>query len=170
MQVQLKTLCAADKEALAALYTTADRRFLSDRLPYPYTEQDAAEWLKIVRDHDGRDGLFRAIVVDGRLVGTISVEQKSDIFRRDAEIGFLLETTQWSRGVMTEAVRQMCALAFKELAIVRLTGLVYEENIASRKVLEKNGFCLEGVMQQAVTKNDGMHNLCVYGKLKDSTM
>lgn len=64
----------------------------------------------------------------------------------------------------------MCALAFKELAIVRLTGLVYEENIASRKVLEKNGFCLEGVMQQAVTKSDGMHNLCVYGKLKDSTM
>lgn len=170
MEIQLRAFCEADKEALAALYTAADRHFLSDRLPYPYTARDAAEWLKIVRDHDGRDGLFRAILVDGPLVGTISVEQKSDIFRRDAEIGFLLETKQWSKGIMTEAVRQMCALAFRELEIVRITGLVYEENIPSRKVLEKNDFRLEGVMKQAVLKNDEMHNLCVYGKLKDGTV
>lgn len=170
MEIQLRAFCEVDKEALATLYTAADRHFLSDRLPYPYTVRDAVEWLKIVRNHDGRDGLFRAILVDGALVGTISVEQKSDIFRRDAEIGFLLETKQWSKGIMTEAVRQMCALAFRELTIIRITGLVYEENIASRKVLEKNGFRLEGVMKQAVLKNDTMHNLCVYGKLKDDTV
>jgi len=44
--------------------------------------------------------------------------------------------------------------------------LVYEPNIASRRVLEKNDFELEGVMKTAVVKNKNIYNLCVYGKLK----
>jgi len=44
--------------------------------------------------------------------------------------------------------------------------LVYEPNIASRRVLEKNDFILEGVMKNAVVKNNNIYNLCVYGMLK----
>ena len=60
----------------------------------------------------------------------------------------------------------ICDIVFKELDIVRITGLVYEGNIASRRVLEKNDFVLEGIMKNAVFKNDVLHNLCVYGKMK----
>lgn len=65
---------------------------------------------------------------------------------------------------ITFKVRQMCKIAFKQLDIIRITGMVYEENISSRKVLEKNDFVLEGIMKQAVYKNGVVHNLCVYGK------
>ncbi len=68
---------------------------------------------------------------------------------------------------MTEAVRQICEIAFRELDILRITGLVYEPNVASRKVLEKNGFLLEGIMKDAVVKNGSVFNLCIYGKLKN---
>ena len=67
---------------------------------------------------------------------------------------------------MTEAVRQICETAFRELDIIRITGLVYEPNTASRKVLEKNGFAPEGVMKNAVIKNGNIYDLCIYGKLK----
>lgn len=67
---------------------------------------------------------------------------------------------------MTEAVRQVCALAFSTLDLLRITALVYSPNTASRRVLEKNGFLLEGVMKNAVVKGDMVYDLCIYGKLR----
>ena len=67
---------------------------------------------------------------------------------------------------MTEAVRQICKISFSELDIIRITGLVYAPNIASRKVLEKNDFVQEGLQRNAVFKDDKVYDLCVYGKLK----
>ena len=70
------------------------------------------------------------------------------------------------RGAMSEAVRQICEIAFETLDIIRITGLVYEANIASRKVLERNGFLLEGKMEKAVIKNNNIFDLCIYGKVR----
>ena len=43
------------------------------------------------------------------------------------------------------------------LDILRITGRVYEPNKASRRVLEKNGFELEGLLKQAVDKNGNIY-------------
>ena len=118
----------------------------------------------MVLEHEGKTGIFRAVTVDGELAGSISVEQKADVYRRDAEIGYLLSAGYWSKGIMTEAVRQICPIAFRELDII--PGLVYKPNAASRRVLEKNGFVPEGLMRNAVTKDGVTYDLCIYGKLK----
>ena len=149
-----------------AICNAADRSYLTGRLPFPYTEADADWWLKMVEGHDGKDGIFRSVSVDGMIVGNISVEQKSDVYGKDAEIGYLLITEKWSQGIMTEAVGQICDIAFSSLDIIRITGLVYEPNSGSRRVLEKNGFLLEGTMKNAVVKEGRVYDLCVYGKLK----
>lgn len=165
--IELKKWSIENKESLITICNGVDRQYLANRLPYPYTEESADWWLHMVAEHDGKDGIFRAVSADGKIVGNISVEQKADVYGRDAEIGYLLLTENWSKGIMTEAVRQICDIAFDELDIIRITGLVYEPNIASRKVLEKNGFTLEGVMKNAVVKDDKIYNLCVYGKVKE---
>lgn len=154
------------KPELINICNEADRSYLSNRLPYPYTEESADWWLGMVSEHDGKDGIFRAIAADGKIVGNISVEQKSDVYCKDGEIGYLLMTDYWSRGIMTEAVRQICAAAFSELDIVRITGLVYAPNTASIRVLEKNGFVREGLQRNAVYKDDKIYDLCLFGKLK----
>lgn len=166
MQIELVKWCPALKQELIDICNKVDRSFLSERLPYPYTEEAADWWLGMVSEHDGKDGIFRAIVVDGRFVGNISVEQKSDVYRKDAEIGYLLLTEFWSKGIMTEAVSQICDTAFDELDILRITGLVYAPNIASQRVLEKNGFIREGLQRNAVYKDGEIFDLCLYGKLK----
>ena len=38
---------------------------------------------------------------------------------------------------MSEAVNEICKIAFQKLDILRISGLVYSKNIASQKVLEK---------------------------------
>ena len=101
---------------------------LSDRLPYPYTEDNAQWWIGMAEKQEGKDGIFRAILADGKIVGNISVERKADVYRRDGEIGYMLKEEYYSRGIMTEAVRQICLLAYKELDLIRITGLVYEPN------------------------------------------
>lgn len=132
----------------------------------PYTNESAEWWLNTIKGNEGKKGVFREIIVDGEIVGTISIEQKDDVYRKDSEIGYYLLQEVYSKGIMSEAVRQICEIAFETLDIIRITGLVYEPNIASRKVLERNGFLLEGKMEKAVIKNNNIFDLCIYGKVR----
>lgn len=166
MKVELRKWRIEDKESLIEMCNTIDRKYLSDRIPNPYTDKAALWWLNMVIENDDKKGVFREIVVDGKIIGTISVEQKEDVYRKDSEIGYYLLQEAYSKGIMTEAVRQICEIAFEKLDIIRITGLVYEPNIASRKVLEKNDFILEGVMKKAVLKKNSIYDLCIYGKVK----
>lgn len=166
MEITLEKWKKEDAYDLMKICNETDRTYLSNRLPYPYTEENADWWLNMVSEKEGKRGIFRSVRVDGEIVGNITVEQKEDVFVKDAELGYLLLPRMWSRGIMSEAVRRICEIAFKELDIVRITGQVYEPNVASRRVLEKNGFELEGLLKKAVFKEGKIWNLCVYGKTK----
>lgn len=165
MKVTLKKWTPAMKQELMNVCNLVDRSYLSNRMPYPYTDESADWWLGMVSEHDGKDGVFRAIMVDGIVVGNISVEQKSDVYCKDGELGYLLLTDYWSKGIMTEAVRKICEIAFAELDIIRITGLVYAPNVASQRVLEKNGFMREGIQKNAVFKDGQIYDLFLYAKL-----
>ena len=143
----------ADREALMALCNAVDRTYLSDRLPYPYTETDADGWLGMVAGNDGKEGVWRAIVVDGQIVGSISVERMADENRAAGSIGYMILTPFWLQGIGSEAVRQICTIAFWELALERIIGEVFPENLASARVLEKNGFQLERTKIGGVVKD-----------------
>ena len=167
MNIELLEWSSNLKDDLIYLCNNADRTYLSDRMPQPYTEANADWWLGMVSEHDGVDGLFRAISLDGKIIGNITIECKSDVYRKDGELGYLLLTEYWSRGIMTEAARQIIAEAFEKLDIVRITSLVYAGNEASRRVLEKNGFVLEGLQRHAAFKNGRLYDTYVYGKLRE---
>ena len=162
MAINLHTWTPADKPALMALCNAVDRTFLSDRLPYPYTEADADWWLWMVAENDGKEGVWRAIVVDGQIVGSISVESKADENYAVGAIGYMILTPFWSQGIGTEAVRQICRFAFRELALERIIGEVFPENLASARVLEKNGFLLEETRAGAVMKGGKAMDVKVY--------
>ena len=163
MTIELDKWTFADQKALIALCNAVDRTFLSDRLPYPYTEADADWWLGMVAENDGKEGVWRAIVVDGQIVGSISVERMADEQRNAGSIGYMILTPFWSQGVGTEAVRQICGIAFRKLVLERIVGEVFPENLASARVLEKNGFRLEETKAGAVEKGGKAIDVRVYG-------
>ena len=166
MKIILKQWEEQDKTRLMELCNQVDRTYLSGGLPYPYTLDDANWWLNHVKEHEGKDAIFRAIVVDNEIVGMISIEQKSDVFKKDGKIGYCLQNESWSKGIMSEAVKQICKIAFVALDIVRISGEVFSMNLASRKVLEKNQFQLEGILKKALIKEDQLYDLCIYALLK----
>ena len=162
LKLELRHWTQADAMELTSLCNAVDRRFLSDRLPNPYTEKDAEEWLKTVSENEAVTGIYRAIVYDRKLIGSISVEKKDD----DAEIGFMLHGDYCNKGIMTEAVRQMCSIAFHDLPIERITANIFQPNTTSMQVLRKNGFVHEATLRNAVIKNNEIYDLCIFGLKK----
>ena len=162
MTITLHKWTSADKEALMALCNAVDRTFLSDRLPNPYTEADADWWLGMVSENEGKEGVWRSIWADGELVGSISVERKDEGGKTIGEIGYMILTLWWSQGIGTEAVSQICEIAFRELELQQIIGQVFPENVASARVLEKNGFLVEGMMAGAIMKQGKVMDLIAY--------
>ena len=162
--MELRHWTLSDKMELTNLCNAVDRHHLSDRLPNPYTEKNAEEWLKMVTNNDAITGIYRAIVYDGKLIGSISVEKKDD----DAEIGYMLLNEYSNKGIGTEAVRQVCSIAFKILSLEQITANVFQPNIASIRVLLKNGFKYKGTIPNAVIKDGNVSDLLIYVLTKET--
>ena len=162
LKMELRHWVLSDAKELTNLCNAVDRRFLSDRLPNPYTEKDAEEWLKMVTDNDAITGTYRAIVCNGKLIGSISVEKKD----YDAEIGYMLLNEYSNKGIGTEAVRQVCSIAFKDLSLEQITANVFQPNIASIRVLLKNGFRYKSTIPNAIIKDGNVYDLLIYALTK----
>jgi ribosomal-protein-alanine N-acetyltransferase len=67
----------------------------------------------------------------------------------DAEIaiGFFFKRTAWGRGYATEVCKRLLRFAFKEVSLDEVVASVDEENLASKKVLEKSGLIDRGRTQ-----------------------
>ena len=154
----------SDAKELMKLCNAVDRRYLSDHLPNPYTEKDAEEWLKTVSENEAVTGIYRAIVYDGKLIGSISVEKKDD----DAEIGYMLLNEYTNKGIATEVVKQICPIAFKVLSLEQITANVFQPNNASIRVLLKNGFKYKGSIPNAVIKDGAVYDLLIYVLTKET--
>lgn len=152
------------------LASIANNRNISDNLrdgfPYPYTHEDAVNWLKnIIPEND--PPRFFAIIYDGKLAGSIGLVLKSDIYRKNIEVGYFLAENFWGKGIMTTAIRAAVSYAFKTFDIVRVYAEPFADNPGSRKALEKAGFRLEAVLHRNVIKNGVIKDSCIYAMLKE---
>jgi RimJ/RimL family protein N-acetyltransferase len=139
-------------------------RNLKDRFPSPYTAADAHEWIAHASAQVPPTSL--AIVVGGAAVGGVGIELGTDVFRRSAEIGYWLGEPFWGRGIATEALRAMTAYAFERFDICRLEAGVFDWNPASARVLEKNGYVLEGRARLGVIKDGRMGDRLLYALVR----
>jgi ribosomal-protein-alanine N-acetyltransferase len=70
------------------------------------------------------------------------------VHRPWAEFGFNIARLYWNRGFGTEAVRAVIAFGLRLPGIERVQAICHVENQASRRVLEKAGMRLEGVLRR----------------------
>ena len=140
---------------------------LRDVFPCPYAPQDAATFVESCIRQEGRGQMCRAIEVDGEAAGSIGLFLGSDVYRRSAELGYWLGEPLWGRGIMTAAVESMCREGFAAWDIVRIHAEAFARNAASRRVLEKAGFALEGTLRRSVYKNGEMLDSCIYALVRE---
>ena len=143
-------------------------RNLRNIFPYPYIRTDAETFIESCIAADETCQMLRAIEADGHAVGSIALSRGGDVYARTAELGYWLAEDYWGRGIMTQAVRQLCREGFSRWDIQRIYAEPFAYNIASRRVLEKAGFTLEGIMRQGVFKRGQVCDSCMYALLRES--
>ena len=141
---------------------------LRDVFPHPYTLTDAEYFVNSCLEADQNRQLFRAIEIDGHTAGSIALSLGSDVYRMTAELGYWLAEDYWGQGIMTEAVKQIWREGYDRWAdLVRIYAEPFAHNAGSRRVLEKAGFTLEGVLRQSVFKGNAVCDSCMYALLAE---
>ena len=80
-------------------------------------------------------------------------------------MGYYIAESHWGKGIMTEAVRQMCEFVFANTDIVRIFAEPYSTNAASCRVLEKVDFQYEGTLRKNAFKNGDFLDMKVYSQV-----
>ena len=93
--------------------------------------------------YDGRHpgfGFWAAIEqASGDFVGWFSFRPSDPADPRQAALGFRLCRAAWGKGYATEGARALIRLGFTELGVQRVIATTYQDNAASRRVMEKAG-------------------------------
>src|SRR5690606_21987289 len=129
-------------------------KFISARLPQPYTNEAAAWWVST----GSKMGIVRAIAKDGELVGSISATDGDVERQKYAEIGNWIAQQFWVEGIASQALAELSKTIFANTEIVRLYAPVFEGNQASARGLEKCGFKLEAILEKAIYKDGSFYN------------
>lgn len=157
----------SDASRLASI---ANNKNISDNLrdgfPFPYSVPDAKKWLEMIIP-DNFPPKFFAVMFDECLVGSIGIVSKTDIYRKNFEIGYFLAEEYWGKGIATKAIKCATSYAFKDFDVVRVYAEPFSDNTGSRKALEKAGFTLEASLKRNVIKNGIIKDSCIYSVLKE---
>ncbi len=154
------------KDLAIALSNKRIQDNLRDGLPYPYTEQDGADYISAMLSADENEVFAFAVTVDGRAVGSIGVFRRENIHRQTAELGYYLAEEYWGKGIMTEAVTQVCKYVFEKSDVIRIYAEPFAYNAPSCRVLEKAGFQYEGTLRSNAVKNGKILDMKMYSLLK----
>jgi ribosomal-protein-alanine N-acetyltransferase len=161
---------------------------MSNRFLYPYTEEHAEEVIRskmkefVLSKDDSKDPMMRrysdesfAIVYVGKekseVFGGIHVFFKDDTSYRVGVLGYWIGEQYWGKGIVKQVIKTI--MNFIEAKYVngplgnvldKVKAGVYHENIASMKVLEQNGFVLEGVFKKEVHKRGKHYDMHWFAK------
>lgn len=161
---EFKMEYAADLAATISNKKVQDN--LRDGIPFPYTKKDAEDFIGTVLNAEKDTQYVFAICCDGKVIGNIGVYRHTNIHRLTAEMGYYIGEEYWGKGVMTEAVKQICRYVFANTDIVRIYASPYAFNTASCRVLEKAGFQYEGTLRQNAIKNGQIIDMKMYALIK----
>ena len=164
--IELTSLFSEDAPELAEVANNPKvALYLRDSFPQPYTVEHAREFIKLM--NEGNIQSVFAVRYYGEMAGIAGAHLLTDVQKKTAEIGFWFGEKFWNRGIATEVCRQITTFAFTYFDIIKVQAEVASPNTASARVLEKNGFKLEGTLRKSFHKNDQDWDLLVYGLLKE---
>jgi ribosomal-protein-alanine N-acetyltransferase len=159
-----------DKPALVKHLHSKDVYNTTLNIPHPYFAAHADSWIQKRIEHTerlGREVSFAIRDEEGKLIGVVGADGFELGTTHKAEIGYWLARPFWGQGIMTDAVRAYVEYAFGEFQLLKLMAHTFEFNVGSARVLEKNGFTLEGRLRKHFIKDGELLDARFYGLLKE---
>src|SRR5579864_717981 len=139
-QVHLSEVCSSDKAALIQHLNDREIYDRTLRIPFPYTEVNAEEWLALVAkitEEQGRPVHWAIRSAEDNLIGACGFNDFQVGKSHRDEVGYWLAKPFWGRRIMTAVVQRVCQYAFDEFGLVKIMAHVHPNNPASARVLAK---------------------------------
>ncbi|TDE05491.1 GNAT family N-acetyltransferase [Flavobacterium hiemivividum] len=135
--------------------------------PLLKTTEDALEHIAMIDDKiDNNEGINWAITLknDSELIGLIGFYRiRPEHYR--AEIGYMLLPDFSGKGIISEAVNELMNYGFKTMQLHSVEGVIDPNNLASEKVLQKNGFIKEAHLRENEYFEGRFWDSVIYSKL-----
>ncbi len=157
----LRPLTPEDEAALATVLSDAETMRW---YPRPFTGDEVREWIeRQLGRYSSSTGLLGLVEKQtGRLIGDCGPVWQEVEGRTELEIGYHVSRERWNQGFATEAARVVIDYAFENLGVERVVSMIRPENLASRRVAEKNGLTLE---RMVFWRN---YETCIYQRTRSS--
>lgn len=171
-RLRFRDISISDTEELFRIWS--DPKVTEFLVLDPFTTSDEAAGMVRLLEELPVDGAGRRWTIieraTGRVMGTLGFHNvKRDHHR--AEIGYEIAPAFWGAGLMSEALQRLIEYCFQKEGLNRLEAFVNEGNNRSYRVLERNGFILEGILRDYEFARGSFVNQAVYALLKrDWTM
>jgi [ribosomal protein S5]-alanine N-acetyltransferase len=112
--------------------------------PAPLDRAGVADWIQSNRTrYPNGHGLWAMILTStGELIGDCGLVRQNVDGVDEFEIGYHVRRDLWGQGYASEAARACRDCGFAILKVDRLISLIRPENMASRRVAEKNGMTI----------------------------
>jgi len=154
--IHLSEIRPSDKRAYVEHLNDKDIYDRTLRIPFPYTDTHADEWLALVEKSSKQHGQPVNWAIRNEadsMIGGIGFDSLALGKSHRAEIGYWLAKPYWGRGIMTAVVQRVCQHAFEGFGLAKITAHVFSHNPASARVLQKCGFREEGFLRKHFFKD-----------------
>jgi ribosomal-protein-alanine N-acetyltransferase len=161
----IRRLTPADAPVIAELRAT-NRAWLEPSQPDTddgvgtATVVGAERWI-------ARPGYRFGILDGGEIVGAIVLSNLQPEPMRSAILGYWVARDRAGRGLATLSVAEMLELAFGEFGLHRVEAGTRVENVASQRVLEKNGFERYGLARKLLRINGEWRDHVLFERIAD---
>ncbi|HWY79541.1 MAG TPA: GNAT family protein [Candidatus Sulfotelmatobacter sp.] len=123
-------------------------------VPYPYTKENAENWIKLCLESDRKDGVRTSynfaieLKSEEKVIGGMNLE-RINIFQGTVGGGIWINEKYQGQGLGTEAFGARIRFAFDELKLRRIENGYFKGNSSSLKMQKKFGYKLEGMKRKS---------------------
>ena len=164
----LRELTTGDASALFAIRSDPAAMKYIDR-PLATTIDDALAFIKMITDALAtNDSVTWAICLKDDPINVIGYVVYWHFVKEHyrAELGYMLHTSYWGKGIMKEALNKLVPFAFEEVKLHSIEARINPDNIASANILESVGFVREAYFKEDYFYKGKFMDTAVYSRLK----
>ncbi|MGA8110799.1 MAG: GNAT family N-acetyltransferase [Acidobacteriaceae bacterium] len=144
-RLALREMTLDDAQALFAVLGDAETMRWYPR-PYTLEEVEGGIARQIERYASGAGLMGMVLKESGALIGDCGVVWQELEGGLEPEVGYHIHRACWNRGLATEAALAVMAHAYTTLGCDHVISLIRPENMASRRVAEKNGLAVDRIV------------------------
>lgn len=141
-RLRLRPFTQSDIDALVDLDSDPEvMRYLNGGIPTPRAVVEAEVLPRFLRSYERGDGfgVFAALEkATDEFLGWFGFQPR-DTDLGEVELGYRLKRAAWGKGYATEGARALIRRGFTELGVRRIVATTYQDNLPSRRVMERAG-------------------------------